>query len=151
MITRALSLLCLVLSLPVSAQQPISDPPSIVSRAFDPGSAAIKKIVRDSAATQFSLVQLSDSAPARPAEISEIDLSAPPKIAAVKQSAPSRPVAPPADDFLSALVETLVDVGLDHLFPQEPEVWRACKPASHETTLQIPVLCSTKYDPPRAP
>jgi hypothetical protein len=148
MITRAIPLLCLVFSLPVSAQQPVAASGSLASRAFDPGSDAIKKIVRDSAATQSSLAHLSDSPLVQPAAICRIDLSVPLKIAAVKQSAPNRPAAPPDDDFLSALIGTLIEVGLDNLFEEKPQVWRACKPAGGETTAQISVMCPpTDFSP----
>ena len=85
----------------------------LTPQSFDRNSESIKKIVRDTAATQSSAVQPSEEKPAKrdPATVVYVQPEKPP--APVRES-PRLPDAPSrSDGFLSAVFETILDEVLD--------------------------------------
>ncbi|MEO8064535.1 MAG: hypothetical protein ABI821_17495 [Pseudomonadota bacterium] len=98
---------------PVWAQEPAVEAPVTAAPSYDLRGDAVQKIVRDTAATQFADVQVSDKPPveAKPAEFVYVPaekVPAPP-------SEPFRrlPEAPPrSTGFWSAVVDTLVEEAL---------------------------------------
>jgi len=100
---RALFLFGALLASPVWAQQP----------SFDLNSDYIKKIVRDTAASQSVPVQLSDEKPAKSEPVATVKYVPPEKPLPPAKSAAHRPVAAPqSNSFLSAVIDILVDEAL---------------------------------------
>lgn len=99
---RAFFLFGALLASPAWAQQP----------NFDLHSDYIKKIVRDTAATQYVSVQQAEVKPAEP-EPATVRYVPPDKSLPPAKSAAPRPVAEPKSNaFLSAVVDILVDEAL---------------------------------------
>lgn len=131
--SRALFLFGALLASPVWAQQP----------SFDLSSDYIRKIVRDTAATQSRPIELSEEKPAEREPVETVRYVPPEKPAPVKIAAP-RPVdAPQSHGILSslvdAIVETVIDEALgidDDLESQVPSDRRLRCPAAdpHKTT-----------------
>ena|SRR5688500_12028121 len=106
-------LLAAFLVSPAWSQDPAAEAPVPAAPSFDLRSAAIQKIVRDTAASQFAYVQVSVKAPVE-AEPAEFVYVPPEKPAAPLRESPRRPAAPPpaSDGFLSALFDILIDEAL---------------------------------------
>jgi hypothetical protein len=129
---------------------PISPPPPRL--AFDLSNDSVKKAVRDSAATQYATLQVAAEKPAEQDPVARIDFAPPDKPLMAKprlvQATVPPPATPPPNEFVTAIVDTLLDLALG---APEPEVWHACHPSDGETTMQISVMCPATSDPPGYP
>lgn len=150
MFSRTALLAGLVFASAALAQEPVKNP-ALSPRSFDLSNDSIKRAVRDSAATQYAVVQLPDSEPAKRDPIAAIDFSKPVKPAPERAAAPvNHPAATPlaaavSEGILYGLIDTLVDVALEDA-PQSTH-WVSCKPpGALETTAQIAVLCPMMSD-----
>jgi hypothetical protein len=127
--SRALILFGALLASPAWTQEP----------NFDLSSDSIKKIVRDTAATQSRPIELSEEKPAEREPVETVRYVPPekPLPPPVERAAP-RPVAAPQSDgifsgFLEAVVETLVNEALgddDDFAPEVPSDRRFRCPAA---------------------
>jgi hypothetical protein len=113
--SRAWILLAAALVAPVWSQEPAATSPGVALRSIDLNSAAIKQIIRDTAATQYSTARLVEQPRARqkPATRESISLAStnPP----AHRTPLPRPAAPgPRDGILSGLIDTLINDDEDH-------------------------------------
>lgn len=110
--SRAYLLVALLVS-PAWSAEPTVEAPEPTVRSFDLRTDAVKKIVRDTAATQFSSLRVSDK-PSVEAEPDEF-VYVPPEEPPAPMPEPSRKLpapAPRSDSFLSAIFETLIEEAL---------------------------------------
>jgi len=113
---RAFFLFGALLASPGWAQEPATKAPALTPASFDLSSDYIRKIVRDTAATQYGTVQVSAEKPAgsEPATVRYVPPDKP--LPPAKIAAP-RPVAAPQSNsllsgFLDAVVDTVIDEAL---------------------------------------
>lgn len=132
---RTLLVVGLLLTPSAWSQESVPVAPEASRPTFDLSAAAVKKIVRDTAATQYAATPpqslKSESAESKAFEI--VLPEAPPKKQAAKLNLPPMP-APIADNgFFSALIDTLIDEALDNK-PDDPVElntigWLTCQSA----------------------
>jgi hypothetical protein len=129
--SRALILLGALLASPVWAQQP----------SFDLSSDNIKKIVRDTAATQSRPIELSEEKPVEREPVETVRYVPPekPTPPPVERAAPRPVAASQSSDFLSTVIDILVDevLGIDDDIESEVQSDRRLRcPAAdpHKTT-----------------
>jgi hypothetical protein len=120
MYVRLFLLTGLLMSSAAFAQQP----------NFDFANDSIRKVVRDSAASQYATLQALPPAASttKPKPAAVIDLSPPEKPILIKAAA-AKP-APQLNGFLSGMFEVAFDLAIESLLGRDPpQEWRACDPA----------------------
>lgn len=114
-------------------EAPVVTPPS-----FDLGSESVKKILRDTAATQYATARPAEAEPAKSPPSAEkafqyIAPEKPPAKPVAKLNLPPMPAALESNGFLSALIETLIDEALDSDYDDPVEAntvsWLTCQAA----------------------
>jgi hypothetical protein len=95
--------------------------------SFDLKSDSIKKIVRDTAATQFATIQVSNEKPVERKPLANIDLTPPVAAPPVKYPTRLPDPAPPSTGFLSTLIDTLLDVDDDPSLGGKYPIWLSCQ------------------------
>jgi hypothetical protein len=113
--SRAWILLAATLVAPAWAQEPAPATPGVTLRSIDLNSAAIKQIIRDTAATQYSTARLVEPrARQEPAAQESIPIASttPP----ADRTPPPRRADPalPPDGILTELIDLLIDDDEDH-------------------------------------
>lgn len=105
MISRAWMLLAAALVSPAWSQEAAAVPPKVASQSFDLHSPSIQQLVRDTAATQYTLAQVVEEEPPvqKPVALEEED-SAP------MERAPGSSPAPPAPRWLKVLFKAVGEV-----------------------------------------
>jgi hypothetical protein len=116
--SRAWILLAAALVSPAWSQVPAPAAPGVTLRSIDLNSAAIKQIIRDTAATQYSTARLVAQSPARqePARHEAISVASTSPEPPAHRTPSLRP-APPAvlrDGILTGLIDALLDDDGDH-------------------------------------
>jgi hypothetical protein len=103
-------LLAALLASPVWSQEPASESPTPSAPSFDLRSDAIRKIVNDTASTQFAYVREVEKSSAK-TEDADFKYVPPEKpVAPAREPPPKLPARPPeSDGFLSQVVDILVD------------------------------------------
>ena len=113
-------LIAALLASPAWSQDPAGDAPPQVARSFDVHGDAVKKIVHDTAASQYSNAQVSPDAPVDAGRREVVYV--PPEDSLdpvpVRESPQQKPAAaapaPESSSFLSSLFEFVIDQALDH-------------------------------------
>ena len=107
-----------LLASPAWSQEPAGDAPAPAARSFDVHGDAVKKIVHDTAASQYSNAQVSPEAPVDAGRREVVYV--PPEDSLdpvpVRESPEQKPAAAPAPEsnsFLSSLFEFVIDQALD--------------------------------------
>jgi len=115
--SRVLLLVGAMLVSPAWSQEP----------AFDLKSDSIKKIVRDTAATQFATIQVPSEKPVAPKQVAEIKFV--PSVAAPPVKYPTRLPEPatPAAGLFYTLVDAFLDVGDDSSLEFRYPLWLSCQ------------------------
>jgi hypothetical protein len=109
---------------PAWSEEPAAESPAITPGSFDLSSDSVRKIVRDSAAAQSALIQVSEEKPVEPESTSTIKYVPPTKEdAPVKRATPRPAPEPQSHGILSALAEMLVAeaLGVEDELP-DPQV-----------------------------
>ena len=108
--TRATLLIGALLVSPAWSQESAAPAVTLSAQSFDRSSEAIKKILRDTAATQSARIQISEVKPAKsaPAEFKYVPPEPAPRVKVEEPRLPE--AAPPSNGFVSALVDTLLAV-----------------------------------------
>ena len=112
-------LMIALLATPAWSQEPAAPAPVLAATRLDLQSDAVRKIVRDTAATQYSDARASNEGAVRtepaayvfvpPDDLSEVPVREAPK----QQSAPEPAPASKGNTFLSSVFEILIDEALD--------------------------------------
>jgi hypothetical protein len=114
--SRAWILLAAALVAPVWSQEPAASSPGVTRRSIDLNSAAIKQIIRDTAATQYSTARLVEQPRARQKPAARESISIAPTNPPANRTPLLRPAAPgfPRDGILSGLIDALINDDDDH-------------------------------------
>ena len=115
--SRVMLLVGFMLTSPAWSQEP----------SFDLKSDSIKKIVRDTAATQFATVQLSSEKPVATKQIADIKFEPPVAAQPVKYPTHLPDPATPATGFLYTLIDVLLDKDDDSSLEMRYPVWLSCQ------------------------
>jgi hypothetical protein len=121
-----------------AAPAPATSAAAVTPRSFDPGSDSIRKIVRNTAATQDATVEPVERAvEPKPWSVADIKFVKPEKTTPAERPAPlQKPASSPANTFVSALVGIALDEVVDGTdgFPPdgEPNAGLACKPSDDD-------------------
>jgi len=140
-------LIVVLLASPAWSQEPVVNAPAGTARSFDFSNESVKKIVRDTAATQFAIAQVSRDATIK-SEPAGTFKYVPPEEAPAPAPVPKAPrpqPVPPSNSFLSAMFETLFDVALDSALGLDSEYagaasddrWRRCESRTPLKTTQL--------------
>ena len=125
--SRVLLLVGVMLASPAWSQEPATSTPAPSALVVDLRSDSIKKIVRDTAATQFATIQLSNEKPDTRKPIEKIVFV--PSVAAPAPKYPTRlpDPAPRSNGILSTLIDTLLDVDDDPSLGGKYPIWLSCQ------------------------
>jgi len=108
---RTILLVALLVS-PAWSQEPAPATPAATTRSFDLHNESVKKIVHDTAATQYSVVQASQESASKPKPTETTVKFVPEEKPVVNQEPvyPTRlPEAKSSDGFLSTLIDTVLE------------------------------------------
>lgn len=133
--SRACLLIALLVS-PAWSQEPVADAPVLRTKSFDLNNDSIKKIVRDTAATKFAYVQLSDRAAIEPEPVGIKFVPPEPKLASKPQDVPRLLPDPPSGGFLSALIDVLLGDD-DYSAAVHSDKWLRCESRAALKTTQM--------------
>jgi len=156
--TRA-CLLAILLAAPAWAEEPApaTPAPAPAAQAFDLHDQAVKKIVHDTAATQYGVVQVGDASPAGPLKATPAAVRFVPveKPSVVVSQAPAlKPrasAAPRQEGFLTTLIDTLLE-GDDVTYAELHDEWLRCQSRGDdlESTSQRAAACPGKSQETRS-
>jgi hypothetical protein len=154
--TRACLLAALLVS-PAWAEEPAPASPAPAARSFDLRDAAVKKIVHDTAATQYGSVQLGvvhpgEVSPAVPVKATPAAMAFVPaeRPSAVVHRAPAlqpqTPAAPTQDGFLTSLIDMLIDGDDGVTYAELHDEWLRCQSRGDDlkTTRERAASCPGK-------
>lgn len=143
---RAALLIAALLASPTWSQEPPVDPKVLTPRSFDRNSDSIKKIVRDFAASQSMPIQLAKEEPTHSTDtaIEFVPAEPPPP----EPPPPRLPDPPPEspDTFFSAMIGTLMEVGLDSLLDLKDDTYTCVSNGPHCVSSD-PVPPAPLYEP----
>jgi hypothetical protein len=105
----------------------LTDMNSRVLLLVDLHNDSIKKIVRDTAATQFAPIQLSNEKPVARKSIERIEFVVPVAVPAPKYPTRLPDPAPRSTGFLSTQIDTLLDVDDDPSLEGKYPIWLSCQ------------------------
>jgi hypothetical protein len=125
--SRVLLLVGALLASTAWSQQPVTNTPPHAPLVVALSNDSIKKIVRDTAATQSATVQLSNEKPVARKPLANIEFVPAVKAPPLKYPTRLPEPAPRSTGFLSALVDTLLDVDDDPSLGGKYPLWLSCQ------------------------
>ena len=131
---------CLIIALLASPAW--SQEPEVTARSFDLSNDSVKKILRDTVASQSAIAQVSEDVPIK-SEPAKTFTYVPPEEAPPRKreaQVPRLQPTPPSNSFLSAVFETLLDTALggdDYAAAASSDRWLRCESRAPLKTTQM--------------